>query len=84
MYGASERRIMYLAMAGALVCSGVSLSAFLAALSNKPSLSALAPALFFSAPLALYLANDAIAGGRRALLVWMACSIVIVSLGLVH
>jgi exopolysaccharide production protein ExoQ len=82
MYGASERRIMYLALAGALVCSGVSLSAFLAALSNKPSLSALAPALVFSAPLALYLANDAIAGGGRALLIWMACSIAVISLGL--
>jgi O-antigen ligase len=82
MYGVSERRIMYAALAGALMCSGVSLSAFLAALSGKPSLSALAPALVLSAPLALYLANDAIAGGRRPLLIWLACSIVVISLGL--
>jgi O-antigen ligase len=81
MYSASERRIMFLAMAGLSLCSGVCLSAFLAALSSRPSLSALAPALLFSAPLGLYMANDAIAGGRRTLLVWIACSIVVVSLG---
>jgi exopolysaccharide production protein ExoQ len=82
MYGASEQRIMYLAMAGTLVCSGVCLSAFLAALFNKPSLVAIAPALFFSVPLGAYMTNDAIAGGRGALLAWIACCIVIVSLGL--
>ena len=82
VYSASERRILYLAMAGVSLCSGVSLSAFLAAASNKPSLSVLAPALLSSAPLGLYMANDAVAGGRRTLLIWIACSIVIVSLAL--